>query len=508
MFESNSLSFSSRNPHTYGRRRVGEDAAPARTRADGFVDENVPPVPPPIPEPAPIVQPELPAVVEDATEERADLVTENTVTTSEAINSITAPSADPEPPVQQNDMLKPETASVSRKRKASRNGNIMDFFKRQATADKVDDKTQKTVEMQVKVDNGAKEVVTAKKDGIVEKPKPDDEDDEPILALVSIGAPGTKKAETIADRKLDTARLASEIKEDEEGDEQAEDDDADESVHDDKDEDYDFQMPKLRLYRKKSAKGRNASARAGPVLHQSTIDLGQKMQTTCKLCNMSYVPSNHSDQEMHAQFHKSYVSNLTWHEQMSKIWSGTLPKNETVGVVVVVTAHTAANHQKKISEIVEQIEVELGGVKGSWGGFGGATDRKVFLTVVEKKPVGVLVVERIRHAYTALVTADGQIEEDVADGAKDVIMGISRLWTSHCRRRQGIASLMIEIAQLHFIYGTYIERHQVAFSQPTESGGRFARAWWGGSGWLVYDQDKAYNEMEAEAGKLKGHIKK
>jgi N-acetyltransferase len=67
------------------------------------------------------------------------------------------------------------------------------------------------------------------------------------------------------------------------------------------------------------------------------------------------------------------------------------------------------------------------------------------------------------------------------------MMGISRIWVSKCARKQGIAKRLLRFAAKRFIYHFNIPKEQIAFSQPTESGTRLARKWFGKeSGWLVY----------------------
>ncbi|RMZ85337.1 hypothetical protein DV737_g779, partial [Chaetothyriales sp. CBS 132003] len=70
------------------------------------------------------------------------------------------------------------------------------------------------------------------------------------------------------------------------------------------------------------------------------------------------------------------------------------------------------------------------------------------------------------------------------------IVGVSRIWTSKAFRRKGIANNLLECVMNKFIYGMDIEKTEMAFSQPTESGAALARGWFGqDNGWCVYTED-------------------
>ncbi len=52
--------------------------------------------------------------------------------------------------------------------------------------------------------------------------------------------------------------------------------------------------------------------------------------------------------------------------------------------------------------------------------------------------------------------------------------GISRIWVSKAKRRNGIATLLYNVMAKHFIFGMVLSRSQIAFSQPTSDGSAFA----------------------------------
>ncbi|RMZ89801.1 hypothetical protein DV736_g2968, partial [Chaetothyriales sp. CBS 134916] len=172
---------------------------------------------------------------------------------------------------------------------------------------------------------------------------------------------------------------------------------------------------------------------------------------------------------------------------------------------------------------------------------------KAFLHVLNGKCVGICLAERIHHASRVLPESDDRVDSlplNTSPGRQDVemtdidltprpkqrptnmkladtdkstlpaalpsppmssapssaiatsqdtvpaIVGVSRIWTSKAFRRMGIANNLLECVMNKFIYGMDIEKTEMAFSQPTESGAALARGWFGhDNGWCVYTED-------------------
>jgi len=174
------------------------------------------------------------------------------------------------------------------------------------------------------------------------------------------------------------------------------------------------------------------------------------------------------------------------------------------------------------------------------GSGGRKCDRyKAFLHVVDGKCVGVCLAERIAKAHRVLpsdsssndaaklnghvaassasgstghTAQNGHSQSEVYGDAKPdpltptshvhsssirvseetypAVVGVSRIWTSKAFRRKGIANNLLDCVMNQFIYGMDIDRSEVAFSQPTESGAALARAWFGEEdGWAVYKEE-------------------
>jgi N-acetyltransferase len=124
------------------------------------------------------------------------------------------------------------------------------------------------------------------------------------------------------------------------------------------------------------------------------------------------------------------------------------------------------------------------------------------------KCVGACLAERVGEAFAVLaqdgdeaVVLQEQEQEQVPAASSShssssisvsttpdaVLMGISRIWVSKQFRKKGLARTLLDCARGNFMYGLTVEKRQTAFSQPTESGGKLARRYFGcEAGWHVY----------------------
>ena len=69
---------------------------------------------------------------------------------------------------------------------------------------------------------------------------------------------------------------------------------------------------------------------------------------------------------------------------------------------------------------------------------------------------------------------------------EEAALGIKQIWVSKNSRRQGIAKRMVEAARARFYYGFVVPREKVAFSQLSNAGYSFARAYMEQGVLLVY----------------------
>lgn len=269
-----------------------------------------------------------------------------------------------------------------------------------------------------------------------------------------------------------------------------------------------------------------AQPRKQQILHQTQLDLGGVTRKTCSECGMEYVPANDEDATMHRMFHnmnsegvelgKSFMkSAMKWVYEVSHI----------EGSVVVVDRKISPPARKVVQKVLGTVNKELSAVdiddavlwsqrtldeKESRSVVRQSdaerrndhkSDRyKVFLHVKDGRCVGLCLAERITQAHRVKGEKMQKAKGDALVGVKSssismekeavpAVVGVSRIWTSKSFRRKGIANNLLECVMSQFIYGMEIDKEEVAFSQPTESGGQLARAWYGEeSGWLVYHE--------------------
>jgi N-acetyltransferase len=259
---------------------------------------------------------------------------------------------------------------------------------------------------------------------------------------------------------------------------------------------------------------------------QMTLDLGQLINKTCQICGMNYRPSNSEDCKLHQKFHsrrgilgfriltQTLLKSLV---EENGVWRG------DQDVCIVEVKRGDSNAKRKFAEMaLDMVEEELGGVgipkeelwdlsNGSTGdGRGNGGHRyKVYLYICGNKCVGVCLVQRIKKARSVVPSSvasetvcvpriemeqngrprkgDGAIT--ICDEDSSAKLGISRIWTSNDSRRQGIARRLLDCAIENFEFAISIPKDKVAFSQPTDSGAKLARAWFGKEdGWLVYTE--------------------
>jgi N-acetyltransferase len=267
-------------------------------------------------------------------------------------------------------------------------------------------------------------------------------------------------------------------------------------------------------------------------LVQMQLDLGADTRKTCGECGMEYVPSNEEDATLHRMYHnmngdgvelgKSFMkSAMKWVYEVAHI----------EGSVVVVDRKISPPAKKAVQKVLGVVNKELsaadveddvlwsqrslseGGSSNNAQGVvkqseaekrnDNKSDRyKIFLHVKNGKCVGLCLAERITKAHRVkdnkkpeaggheLSSNHKSSSISIEEEAVPAVVGVSRIWTSKSSRRKGIANNLLECVLNQFIYGMEVDKDELAFSQPTESGGELAKAWYGEqSGWLVYKED-------------------
>ncbi len=110
--------------------------------------------------------------------------------------------------------------------------------------------------------------------------------------------------------------------------------------------------------------------------------------------------------------------------------------------------------------------------------------RRHFLYVMDQQAVGYLAVEQISFASLAL---DNGTTILAAQDSKAALLGIVQIWVHKKFQRQQIATRMLDAVRVKYFYGMTLPKTKCAFSQPTQQGIAFARAYVDPAPVLVYD---------------------
>ena len=276
---------------------------------------------------------------------------------------------------------------------------------------------------------------------------------------------------------------------------------------------------------------------------QMQIDLGGEQRKTCGQCKMEYIPSNREDAALHQQFHRMNGTGI-------EVGAAMMKDDETRSVapdierlkdgeaILMVDRRSSIASRRKVREILDVVDTELSAISiiddvlwsGSEAEKKGSSKRKInsdalsgkdakfraFLFLESEKCVGFCLVEKIQIGYKVVEPSvtngkdkalSGHVENSsisVSNRPEVALLGITRIWTSRSFRGRSIAATLLDCARQHFFYGMKVTKDLVAFSQPTNSGAKLARRWYGkDTGWLIYHS----REWEKEKFESRGNHK-
>ena len=265
------------------------------------------------------------------------------------------------------------------------------------------------------------------------------------------------------------------------------------------------------------------------ALTQMQIDLGGDTRKTCRACGMEYIPSVKEDSAMHKEFCGMNAGGVELGKPFLK--DETLKRLVPQGAsrqereeVVIVDQRSSLAAKTKVRKVLQLVNAELsaaeiydetlwepqksgasekqttGKRKGGQQHHEKGTDRfKAFMYLVGDRCVSFCLAEKISNAFPVVNQNESASNEDrvvvasksssisVSTTANIALLGVSRIWTSKSHRKRGLALELLECARNNFFYGVQVPKNLVAFSQPTESGGRLAQRWFGAkTDWHIY----------------------
>ena len=240
-----------------------------------------------------------------------------------------------------------------------------------------------------------------------------------------------------------------------------------------------------------------AAAAVAKANKQTYLDFGQKSLAAgpCPTCGMVYQAGQPEDDAMHAVFHRKFESGIQfrgWKEErvaQQQLSGG--------GRVVLIERGDSAAHLRKLSEVCEMMDGELGMYHA-----GGAEevlqndsgrDDKAFLLVVDSKVIAACVVQRISTCYAAVEEAGrspSAVSSDVVVTSKTpqrATCGVKSMWVLKAERRKGRMGALLDCVRESYSFGSTVPKDRLAFTQPTADGRRFMERYRGSKDFRVYD---------------------
>nr|XP_056710528.1 N-acetyltransferase ESCO1 [Euleptes europaea] len=228
---------------------------------------------------------------------------------------------------------------------------------------------------------------------------------------------------------------------------------------------------------------------------QLIIDAGQKRfgAISCSICGMLYTASNPEDETQHLLFHNQFICAVKYVGWKKERILAEYPD----GKMIMVLPDDPKYALRKVDEIREMVDNDLGFQQAPLT----CSRAKTLLFISnDKKVAGCLIAEHIQWGYRVIeekIPEVGSENEKViferqkawccSTSPEPAICGISRIWVFSLMRRRKIASRMLECLRSNFIYGSYLSKEEIAFSDPTPDGKLFATQYCGTSQFLVYN---------------------
>ncbi|NXD87608.1 ESCO1 acetyltransferase, partial [Halcyon senegalensis] len=229
---------------------------------------------------------------------------------------------------------------------------------------------------------------------------------------------------------------------------------------------------------------------------QLIIDAGQKRfgAISCNICGMLYTVSNPEDETQHLLFHNQFISAVKYVGWKKERILAEYPD----GKIIMVLPDDPKYALKKVEEIREMVDNDLGFQQAPLMCYS-RTKTLLFISN-DKKVIGCLIAEHIQWGYRVIEEKLPEVSSEnekviferqkawcCSTSPEPAICGISRIWVFSMMRRKKIASRMIECLRSNFIYGSYLSKEEIAFSDPTPDGKLFATQYCGTGQFLVYN---------------------
>lgn len=233
-----------------------------------------------------------------------------------------------------------------------------------------------------------------------------------------------------------------------------------------------------------------------PKMIQSILAIPtSSKRITCSTCEMTYNPNIHEDKTLHNKHHTKFINGVPWNTSNDKDISvlenfiiidktsavrsttGKLRSNRnSIKCSIITINKTNKKHIQKVDTVLAMVNQELNASQDSGQWKKSEFDKsKAFILIIEGKAVGLCTTDTIGSNQGRWMIHKSQtvVPKQIN---KNVIIGISRIWICNKWRQHGLAMKLLQCILKNSIYGVILSKNQIAFSQPSFSGGMLAKS--------------------------------
>jgi hypothetical protein len=238
-----------------------------------------------------------------------------------------------------------------------------------------------------------------------------------------------------------------------------------------------------------------AAKHSKKTLKQVYMDCGQSKfgQILCDVCGMLYTPGLKEDDKQHNRLCQSFQKGIPCPNvnAIGKVVERSTKSKIQYTIILWKGATKNGNSSKAPSQwpmLAQMISKDLGMDEATALQhlkeqmillYVGKVCGRVVNSNISKgrdNILGVATVQFISQAFSMSSLYDRSLTPSRA------ILGIGILWTHHSVRHRGIATILVNAARDHAVFGMRVEKTMVAFSSPTQAGYDFARDYLYGTG--------------------------
>ncbi|KAI0462448.1 hypothetical protein LJB42_003941 [Komagataella kurtzmanii] len=216
---------------------------------------------------------------------------------------------------------------------------------------------------------------------------------------------------------------------------------------------------------------------------QSHLRTSLPQQEICPVCKMAYVPYLAQDIKLHDAYHQKVQLGRPWTESWGNVLHVSalaIPQKIQRNSTLVPCKYVEVNIDNKVEVNAAQQVIGIANKClnappecNYW--MSDKNRGKVFLCIAENRAIGVVVTESMNDPKVKphwFIVEKGRVVENQT--VKDVLVGISRIYVSPEWRRSGIASQLLKVVCHFSFFGITLKPLQIAWSQPSEYGGKLA----------------------------------